>query len=156
MAFEIVDWSLGAGMVALSPLPNSEAEFDVLRTWAPDVVVSLTSAAEMGVALSRLQGGDWDWRHCEIVDFGTPDAEFEASWPEMLALLLCRLQAGGRVLVHCRGGCGRSGMVVLALMAASGEVPVAALQRLRARRPCAVETDAQLAWAIREEFREKH
>ena len=148
MAFEVVDWSLGAGRVALSPLPSSDAEFGKVRDWAPDVVVSLTSPDEMGSALGRLQAGGWDWLHTEITDFGTPDAAFERDWPEMSAKLVARMQDGGRVLVHCRGGCGRSGMVVLALMLVAGDRPTDALRRLRARRPCAVETDAQLAWGM--------
>ncbi len=54
---------------------------------------------------------------------------------------------GGRVLVHCMGGCGRSGMALLRLMVESGEPADRALARLRAVRPCAVETPEQLAWA---------
>ena len=38
-------------------------------------------------------------------------------------------------------------MVVLRLMMECGERPAAALARLRAVRPCAVETQAQMAWA---------
>jgi hypothetical protein len=34
-------------------------------------------------------------------------------------------------------------------MVECGERPEAALRRLRAMRPCAVETEAQLAWALR-------
>ncbi|KPA23248.1 Dual specificity phosphatase, catalytic domain [Shimia sp. SK013] len=147
MAFEIVDWSIGTGTVALSPLPTAKHEFDALRAWLPDVIVSLTLDEETGASLGVLQRGDWEWHHNEITDFGTPDAAFDAVWPDMSARLLMRLQAGGRVLVHCRGGCGRSGMVVLALMVAAGQDFDKALKRLRARRPCAVETDAQLAWA---------
>ena len=53
------------------------------------------------------------------------------------------------MLVHCRGGCGRSGMAVLRLMVEAGEAPEEALARLRAVRPCAVETEAQMDWARR-------
>ncbi|MDH5531227.1 MAG: protein phosphatase, partial [Paracoccaceae bacterium] len=47
-------------------------------------------------------------------------------------------------------GCGRSGMAVLRLMVEAGEPVDVALIRLRKVRPCAVETDAQLAWASRQ------
>ncbi|MGB3280173.1 MAG: protein-tyrosine phosphatase family protein, partial [Pseudorhodobacter sp.] len=57
------------------------------------------------------------------------------------------LARGGRLMVHCRGGCGRTGMIALRLMVDTGEEPGAALARLRAVRPCAVETDAQEVWA---------
>jgi len=49
--------------------------------------------------------------------------------------------------VHCRGGCGRSGMIALRLMIEIGEAADDALARLRAVRPCAVETPQQLRWA---------
>jgi len=58
------------------------------------------------------------------------------------------LQTGGSVLVHCKGGCGRSGMAALRLMVEAGEDPHLAFARLRDVRPCAVETEAQLAWAV--------
>jgi protein-tyrosine phosphatase len=58
------------------------------------------------------------------------------------------LRSGGRVLVHCFGGCGRSGMAALRLMVAAGEGPESALHRLRASRACAVETEAQRLWAV--------
>ena len=59
------------------------------------------------------------------------------------------LAQGGRVLVHCFGGCGRSGMAALRLLVELGEDPDEALARIRAVRSCAVETEAQMAWAMR-------
>jgi hypothetical protein len=38
-------------------------------------------------------------------------------------------------------------MAILRLLVEMGEQPEEALQRLRAVRPCAVETDAQFDWA---------
>jgi hypothetical protein len=40
-------------------------------------------------------------------------------------------------------------MAILRLMVESGEDPPAALARLRAVRPCAVETERQHCWATR-------
>ena len=39
-------------------------------------------------------------------------------------------------------------MAALRLMVEAGEDGVAALARLREMRPCAVETEAQMAWAL--------
>ncbi|SMY06745.1 hypothetical protein LOM8899_00875 [Flavimaricola marinus] len=58
------------------------------------------------------------------------------------------LGQGGKVLVHCFGGCGRSGMAVLRLMIEAGEDGATALTRLQELRPCAVETEAQRVWAF--------
>ena len=62
---------------------------------------------------------------------------------------LAVVAGGGRVLFHCLGGCGRSGMAVLRLLVEMGEAPEAALERLRRVRPCAVETGDQCDWAAR-------
>jgi hypothetical protein len=39
-------------------------------------------------------------------------------------------------------------MAVLRLMIEAGEEPQSALARLRKVRPCAVETEAQMQWAL--------
>ncbi|MFQ1699336.1 protein-tyrosine phosphatase family protein [Loktanella agnita] len=155
----VSDWAIhslavGGGVLAIAPIPGRSGDYagDLaqLLEWAPALVVTLTAQAEMdrkdagglGVAL---QAHDIAWRHCPITDFSVPDDDFD--WPALRNHALSLLAQGQRVLVHCHGGCGRSGMVCLGLMVAAGEDPDAALTRLRALRPCAVETHAQMAWA---------
>ena len=88
------------------------------------------------------------WYHLPTEDFGIPDTEINSVWPEISENIRQALAGGGRVIVHCRGGCGRSGMVALRLMIECGEEHFTALNRLRALRDCAVETKAQLQWAF--------
>jgi protein tyrosine phosphatase (PTP) superfamily phosphohydrolase (DUF442 family) len=146
--FEIYALPVAHGTLALSPLPLGQG-LQALLDWHPDLVVSMTGQDEM----DRLGAGDLgrvlraagvDWHHLPVVDYGTPAAP---DITEIETAALNVLRAGGKVLTHCRGGCGRSGMMALRLMIAAGEDAEAALNRLRARRPCAVETDAQQAWA---------
>jgi protein-tyrosine phosphatase len=87
------------------------------------------------------------WVHLPVPDFAAPGPEVLAQWPSVSHMARKALAGGGRVLVHCKGGCGRSGMVVLRLMIEFGEAPEQALARLRAVRPCAVETQEQMDWA---------
>lgn len=145
--------AVGGGTLGLCPLPGRGGDLagDLARLadWHPDLVVSLTEAPEMaptGLAdwLAREGIG---WRHFPVADYAVPDVSGEAAWPALAAEIGAVLARGGRVLVHCMGGCGRSGMVALRLMVAGGEPPDSALARLRAVRPCAVETPAQLDWA---------
>ena len=149
--------SVGAGNLALSPMPGSggdyAADIELLGEWRPSLVVTLTTIEEMaahGAAQLGLhiQEHGARWVHLPIADYGVPSPEFEAKWPDVSRSILAALNGGGRVLVHCRGGCGRSGMIVLRLMIEAGEASVEALERLREVRPCAVETKEQLAWAI--------
>ncbi|HSF64080.1 MAG TPA: protein phosphatase [Paracoccaceae bacterium] len=143
---------VGGGTLALAPLPVGDAALAAVLGWRPDVVLSLTDVAER----AALGAGDLPvqvmragigWIALPVADYGVPPDW--AMWAAVSARLRGVLAAGGRVLIHCRGGCGRSGMAALRLMVETGEVPEAALARLRAVRPCAVETAAQQDWAMR-------
>ncbi len=150
--FAIHALAAGGGLLGMSALPRA-GDMPTLRAWQPDMVLSLTGTAEMarlgarglGTALAR---AGIVWHHLPIRDFGTPSPQVQAAWPAVSAQARAVLARGGRVLVHCRGGCGRSGMVLLRLMIEVGEHPAPALTRLRRTRPCAVETEAQRAWAV--------
>lgn len=142
--------------LGLCPLPGSSGALDTdLSTivgWAPDLVVSLTEQAEMDAGCAGnlgtlLADRKISWQHMPVVDFGTPEAKDMMRWDRLAERIGSILDAGGRVLVHCRGGKGRSGMVLLRVMIESGEDPEDALKRLRAARPGAVETEQQLAWS---------
>lgn len=148
MGFAIHALPVLAGELAISPVPGTD-DVATIANWRPSHIVSLITDHEARVlALPPLDGQGARWWHLPIADFGTPDAENAARWNDLSATLLAALADGQRVLIHCRGGCGRSGMIALRLMIAAGEAPDAALARLRAARPCAVETPAQMAWAV--------
>lgn len=141
-------------MLGLCAFPAKGAVRERLLDWGPQIVLSLTPSEEM----EALGGSDLpdilaargiEWLHFPVVDLGTPlKGPGELSvWTEVTTTIRASLVSGGRVAVHCRAGCGRTGMVALRLMVETGEPAAAALERLRATRPCAVETDAQYRWA---------
>jgi predicted protein tyrosine phosphatase len=140
-----------AGMLGLCKQPVTDADFVMIKTWRPNVVLTLTNEEEFPKAIKSLPQqfleADYNWLHLPVIDFGAPDAHDKALWQETLEQLLDILNAGGRVLIHCKGGNGRSGMVLLKLQVMQGEGGKDALARLRAVRAGAVETDAQYRWA---------
>lgn len=147
---------LGGGEIALSPMPGRtrhyRTDWEALVAWRPALVLTMTTQAELDRKGAGTLGADCraagiGWHHLPIEDFWAPGPETASAWPAASAAAHAALARGGRVLIHCFGGCGRSGMAALRLMIEAGEVPEAALARLRAARPCAVETDAQRAWA---------
>jgi ADP-ribosyl-[dinitrogen reductase] hydrolase len=90
-----------------------------------------------------------EWLHLPIRDVDVPDSHFEASWANAVGRLGNRLRNGERVLVHCRGGLGRTGMVAARLLVeVAGATPQQALDDVREVRPGAVETPAQEAWVL--------
>lgn len=154
--FAIAELSLGAGRIGICPMPGRTgrygADLATILAWGPDMVLTMTTGIELeasgadSLAEDMAQAGI-DWRHLPITDFGAPGNGTAAEWPAVSAAARALLARGGRVLAHCYGGCGRSGMALLRLMVDSGEAPDDALARLRAVRPCAVETGGQMAWA---------
>jgi len=149
--FGIVALRIGGGTAGLGPLPMSSADRLRVLEFRPDLVVSLTGLPEMSdLGAPDLQhyltGAGFAWTGFPVPDFGIPTRGQD--WPTLSHRQHALLDNGGRVLAHCRGGCGRSGMILLRLMVEAGEDPEAALIRLRQVRPCAVETDEQLAWAV--------
>lgn len=156
--FAIFPLDVGAGQVALSPVPGRSgsyvADLSAILRWGPDLVLTMTTQSELERMGASGFGDDLAavgvaWRHWPVVDLGAPDADVASAWDEVSTLSAATLVSGGKILTHCFGGCGRSGMVALRLMIEAGGGPEDALIRLRKTRPCAVETDDQQRWAIR-------
>lgn len=152
--FAIYDLAVGGGTLALCPLAGRGGDYarDLaqVRAWRADIVLTMVEAQELTAKGAAGFGADIApavWLHFPVVDYQVPDAGQMDDWAEIEAQILVALAKGGRVLIHCMGGCGRSGMAALKVMIAAGEAPEMALTRLRGVRPCAVETEAQMAWA---------
>lgn len=148
--------SAGGGILALCRLPGGAGDYrsDLIQIyqWKPGLVISMTTEAEhVAAGVPRLgvdiQSMACRWVHLPVPDFQVPPPAVTAKWAAASQSARQALAGGGRVLVHCKGGCGRSGMAVLRLMIECGEDPAQALARLRSVRPCAVETEAQMDWA---------
>ena len=156
MPLEIAEIPALGGTLALCAMPGRTGDYasDLadLLAWRPDLVLTMTSKLELATKGAATLPHDLvreniAWAHLPVPDFGTPKPDTAALWPQTSAQARALLDRGGKVLAHCMGGCGRSGMAVLRLLTDGGEDPTAALDRLRAARPCAVETKAQLRWA---------
>ena len=154
--FSISELTLGNGWLGISPIPgrsgNYEADLTAVLRWEPSLVLTMTTSAELervgaGGFADDLRAAGVAWRHLPIADFGAPEDETRALWPEASGVAHAVLESGGKVLAHCFGGCGRSGMALMRLMVEAGEDADPALERLRDVRPCAVEAEAQRAWA---------
>lgn len=152
--FAIYEIAVGGGTLALCPLAGRGGDYagDLarVRAWDADIVLTMVEAQELAAKRAARFGADVApavWVHFPVVDYQVPEARQADQWAVIEAQILTNLAQGGRVLVHCMGGCGRSGMAVLRVMIAAGEASDLALVRLRGARPCAVETEAQMVWA---------
>jgi ADP-ribosylglycohydrolase/protein-tyrosine phosphatase len=128
-------------------------DLDRVAAWRAGAVVTLLEPhelAELGVdgLGEAVEAKGLEWHHLPIRDVDVPDAAFEAAWVYAGLRLRTRLAAGGRVLVHCKGGLGRGGMVAARLLAELGWEPERAIAAVRAARPRAIETEAQRRYAL--------
>jgi len=155
--FGISELEFGSGTIGMSPLPGAKghysADMAIWKQWKPDAVLSMTGQAEMKKLGSAnipddLRAANVQWLHFPVDDFQAAPADRDILWDPISQTLHRILNEGGRVIVHCRGGCGRTGMAVLRLMIEAGEDGEAAMKRLRHARPCAVETNRQKDWAF--------
>ena len=155
-SFEVFEIPLGPALLGISCLPglqgNFSADIEKIFNWNPAIIVSLTEKKEMEDLGARdftslIEKEKIPWLHFPIKDFGIVDQQQNFLWEPISKNIHQKINNGDRILVHCRGGCGRSGMIVLRIMIEFGEDPEEALKRLRKIRPCAVETEAQEHWA---------
>jgi protein-tyrosine phosphatase len=152
----IAELVVGGGVLGIGPMPgrggNYARDLAEVLAWGPGLALTMTTVEELAakgaerLPLDLAEAGV-AWLHLPISDYGVPSGETLAAWPEASGRAREALAAAGRVWVHCMGGCGRSGTAALRLMVEAGAEPRAALERLRAVRPCAVETPEQFQWA---------
>ena len=119
-----------------------------IAAWGASIVVTLMESDELdhlGVSalpdIVRLQ--KMKWLHLPIRDFSTPDSSFERDWYASLEMLRAGLENSGHIFIHCRGGLGRTGLVVARLLIEHGWNPAMAIKEIRALRPGAIETTEQ-------------
>ncbi|MHA6326074.1 protein-tyrosine phosphatase family protein [Roseivivax sp. CAU 1753] len=148
---------VGGGILAIAPMPGASgryaADIEHIRNWAPALVLSLVTHAELVLAGAAGFGGDMQdrgtrWDHLEIADLAAPGPGLDARWVAVSGFARRALLGGGRVLLHSQSGYGRSGMAALRLMIETGDAPDEALARLRAVQPRAVRNAAQMRWAM--------
>ena len=130
-----------------------ETDLDAVAAWGAQAVVTLIEAHEFEMlkvpdlgrqVLSR----GLAWHHFPIQDVRPPDQRFESLWANNRDAILTLLRNGSRVLVHCRGGLGRAGTVAARMLIELGVAPQEAVTLVRAARPGAIETSAQLRYVM--------
>lgn len=161
----------GHGRIGVTFCPGKVQASAATGAWARDLVLDVQAIADWGAAavltliepheITALQVEDlgraverahMDWLHAPIPDVSTPDAAFEAAWVEVGEGLRGRLRAGFDIVVHCKGGLGRAGMIAARLLVELGVAATEAIARVRAVRPGAIETAAQEAHVRRQKL----
>jgi len=147
------------GRLAISARPRGGDWLeDELKGWRAagitKVVLLLTPDEEVALGLEREKQASLDaglsFLSFPIVDRSVPSSDERAMC--LIEELDSDLTRGERVVVHCRQGIGRSGLIASAVLVARGVPPEdAALQVSQARGVTVPETLRQIVW-IRDDF----
>lgn len=159
---------VGNGVVGLTFCPGKKARSLYGAPWDRDLDTDLAAVRDWGASLivtlmerfelDRFQVPDlperaralgMSWAHLPIQDGGTPCDPFMTRWPEARADLIRRLAAGERVMIHCRGGLGRTGLLAALLLVDHGSDPEDAIRNVRSARANTIENRAQEDFILR-------
>jgi ADP-ribosyl-[dinitrogen reductase] hydrolase len=132
---------------------NLSCDLDAIGNWGAAAIVTLVEPEELILLRVASLGQEvrrrgMSWFHLPIADGSTPAAEFERQWNAAGAELRALLRNGRDVLVHCRGGLGRAGMIAARLLIELGIEPATAIRQVRAVRPGAIETRQQEIYVL--------
>ena len=154
--------SVGPGRIGLTKCPGTSirgsgaardrhgvtSDLHVIRQWGADAILSLVEEEELkhlqvpdlGDAIQR---AGLTWYHFPVPDFGVPDPRSMKRWEQMSAQFHRLLDRGEKLLIHCRGGLGRSGTIAALFLIERGESWQRAMEIVRRARLGAIETPSQ-------------
>jgi ADP-ribosyl-[dinitrogen reductase] hydrolase len=120
-------------------------DLQTIKTWGASALVTLIEDHEFDeLHVSDLgtqaEAAGLEWHHLPITDVNVPDATFEQSWTYSGHRLRSILLAGKGIVVHCKGGLGRTGTIAGRLMIELGEDAEEAIRDIRHARPGSIET----------------
>ena len=85
-----------------------------------------------------------DWIQLPILDDAAPSQEFESQWNKHKVNILTVINNKGTIAVHCKGGSGRTGLVIGLILLAFGYSSEKVIEEVQNIRPKALLNPVQL------------
>jgi len=148
--------------LGITPFPGRNHTDDFGRIWQRDLNQDLAKIIAWGAdsILTLVETEDFErlgvpriaeciraeglnWYHMPIPNMEVPGEEFNAAWAKDGKKILHSLCSGGRLIIHCAAGLGRSGMIAAKILSVFNTPPQSAIAAVRKVRPGAIETAQQ-------------
>lgn len=123
-------------------------DLDLIKSWEASAVVSLMADEELASLHvnelgKEVEARDMLWFQLPILDQAMPDEIFERYWIYAGLRLRTLLREGKRILVHCRSGLGRTGLISARLLIELGMSAEQAIAAVNGARPGSLESTVQ-------------
>ena len=148
------------GKVQKNPLSGGSWERDLgmdmraIEAWGAKALVSLMEEHEFEELLvsdlPMFVPQKMQYFRLPIPDGGVPGIEWEREWEKTAPILWKLLMNGQKIVIHCKGGLGRTGLLAARLLVEFGLPPEDAMKAVRKARPGAIETRNQEAFVRRQ------
>ncbi len=132
-------------------------DLNAIKAWGCSALVTLIENHEfalLGVTnfTQTVARYSLDWFHLPIEDMQPPHEQFEKQWAIAGPQLHQCLSAGHSIVIHCRGGLGRTGLLAARMLVELGLSPDKAVDAARVARPRSIETYAQEHYILTEQW----
>ena len=126
------------GMLAGCGLPVTDDEFDWVVAQG---IKSIVTVREVALPSDWFNGGDIDYLHLAVEDFGAPNLE---ELIQAVDFIDQQISSGRPVMVHCAAGKGRTGAVLAAYLIKKQNLTADhAIDKVREMRPGSVQSISQ-------------
>lgn len=133
------------GTLLLTPCPGTlstsvAASLQDLYAVGASAVITLMTAEEMArhkVAQIEAECAalGMEWFHFPVEDEAAPGDDFARAWQRQRARVHQHLQNNNAVVIHCKGGSGRTGVVAAQILMERGVGQAQAVAQVKALRP---------------------
>ena len=149
MGISMCPGSCDAGLATGPWRRDLDVDIAAIRAFGAQAVLTLIEDSEFDkLHVPRLgemiEAAGLEWHHLPIIDMDVPDWRFERRWIYSGLRLRRLLQRGGRLVIHCRAGLGRAGMIAARLLVELGVPAAEAISQVRSKRKGAIQTHHQL------------
>jgi ADP-ribosyl-[dinitrogen reductase] hydrolase len=126
-----------------------DTDLDAIASWGAGTVVTLVEDHELEYLQVTGMGDGvrtrgMHWVHFPMVDTEAPGGTFDVRWRTVGAEIVSELQRGGNIVLHCRGGLGRTGTIAVLLMMEFGHPVDEAIELVRSARGDTIEYAQEL------------
>ena len=157
----------GTGLIGMTLCPGKKGDSVYGAPWDRDLDLDLQAIVDWGATtlVTLMEAHEFpmlgvpdlgscaeeiglEWHHLPIPDVSVPEKNFDTFWTYSGHLLRRKLSGGEKIVLHCRGGLGRTGLIAARLLIEFGVAAENAISQVRETRKGAIETFAQEKYAL--------